>query len=119
MILIFRIYAKCYNRLEQADVILLIIDASRYCDIGEDFHAFFQHQINKLMSEGEKPKNVCLSPDQNFFLVVNKIDKSFVDLGTMVTLENETLVPVCRISCSTKAGIEDFVARLSTHITDT
>ncbi|XP_068174856.1 tRNA modification GTPase GTPBP3, mitochondrial isoform X2 [Antennarius striatus] len=108
---------RARERVEQADLTLVVVDCSHLPTDVQETAAFLQGHLRSVLPPQEQTETVY--PADRFLLVLNKTDllpqeqkqKLDVDLRQF-----SGLPPVCLISCQTTDGLHDFLAVLHSSV---
>ncbi|KAM4629068.1 5-taurinomethyluridine-[tRNA] synthase subunit GTPB3, mitochondrial isoform 2-T2 [Polymixia lowei] len=104
---------RARERVEQADLTLVVVDATQLPPDAQQVPAYLQDQLRSVLPAKEHSGTEF--PSERCLLVLNKTD--LVPEEQMQELERELsrspgLPPLCQISCQTNAGMQAFLAAL-------
>ncbi|XP_042338016.1 tRNA modification GTPase GTPBP3, mitochondrial isoform X2 [Plectropomus leopardus] len=108
---------RARERVEQADLTLVVVDSSHLPSDAQKAAAFLQEYLGSVLPTVEQPETVF--PADRFLLVLNKTD--LLPQEQKLKLDRQLrqvsgLPPVCFISCHTNEGLQDFLAVLHSSV---
>eukprot|EP00066_Takifugu_rubripes_P028391 XP_011617657.1 PREDICTED: tRNA modification GTPase GTPBP3, mitochondrial [Takifugu rubripes] len=108
---------RARERLEQADLTLVVVDCAQLPSDAPEAAEFLQHHLKSVLSLQEQPETVF--PVDRVLLVLNKTD--LLPQVQRQNLDRELervsgLPPVCLISCHTDDGLQDFLTVLHSSV---
>ncbi|XP_026200977.1 tRNA modification GTPase GTPBP3, mitochondrial isoform X2 [Anabas testudineus] len=108
---------RARERMEQADLTLVVVDSALLpCD-AEQGAAFLQGHLRSVLSNQEQPETAL--PADKCLLVLNKSDLLPEDGRQKLTGELRRvsgLPPICLISCHSNEGLQDFLTVLHSRV---
>ncbi|XP_041791797.1 tRNA modification GTPase GTPBP3, mitochondrial isoform X2 [Chelmon rostratus] len=104
---------RARERVEQADLTLVVVDCSHLPSDAQQAAAFLQRRLSSVLPSQEQPET------DRSLLVLNKID--LLPQEQRLKLDRELsrvsgLPPVCLISCHTNEGLQDFLTVLHSSV---
>ncbi|XP_037625908.1 tRNA modification GTPase GTPBP3, mitochondrial isoform X1 [Sebastes umbrosus] len=108
---------RARERVEQADLTLVVVDCARLPSDTQQAVAFLQGHLRSVLPNEEQPEMVF--PAERFLVVLNKGD--LLHEEQRLKLDGELrrvsgLPPVCLISCHTNEGLQDFLSVLHSSV---